>query len=427
MTKVERSAGGVVIRRRNKSLEVLMIDDAYGHVTFPKGHVEAGETWETAAIREIREETGIEATVLAPVGRVEYPIERFGETIRKQVRFFLLEASDNDTSPVAQQEEVRGAFFTSWEDADARHLQQGYANWSWVLPKAKVLLNLYDANMDTRWRQTPASLPADELATRWREALPLIRNLLEVTGQELQVVAPDWFTKAVTAPTENVFPLPEERIPALAGAIEHTLLKPEASLPDVLRVVHEAKEHRFGGVCVNPQYLPHVVAELAGEPTLPVVVVGFPLGATDTTALTAETRSMVEQGAREVDMVLPVGSMVEDDIWSVHERIQAVVDTAHGQGAKVKVIFETHFLSLSQVVKAALVAVAAGADFLKTSTGFAPSGARVMDVAVMKFVSAARAEVKAAGGIKSREEALNFLRFGATRLGTSSGIQLIGE
>jgi deoxyribose-phosphate aldolase len=211
-------------------------------------------------------------------------------------------------------------------------------------------------------------------------------------------------------------------------AVEHTLLRPTASTLDIEKLCAEAKEHGFHAVCVNPQHVALAASCLSDTPVLICSVVGFPLGATDTRALQAEVESVVGHGAGEVDMVVPIGSLCEDDIWTTYQHVAAAVREAHMErDVKVKVILETHYLTYGQIVKGCMVAVAAGADFVKTSTGFAPGGARLADVAIMAMAVEGRLGVKAAGGVKSRAQALNFLRMGANRLGTSNGIALSSE
>lgn len=439
---VERAAGGAVVRVRNGMREVLLIDDAYNHVTFPKGHVEAGETWETAAIREVFEETGIEARIVSSLGRVEYRIERHGQPVRKQVRLFLLEVIDEADEPNHQAEEVRGAYFLSWQDAQRAHEQRGYENWSWVLPKARVWWEWHEKKLESEWRQLPADAKWDDILHTWQHAEPAIKALKQVVLDELAVVAPNVFvglgsssdivpaviTDETPAPATESIPrgLVDEGV-ALRQAIEHTLLKPEASELDVYNLAQEAVERQFRAVCVNPQHAGLIARVADGSAVVPCVVIGFPLGAADLSALVVETQSVIEQGAREVDLVIPVGSLREDDIWTVYRYVQAVTQTAHALQARVKVILEAHFLTSEQLLKGCLVSLAAHADFVKTSTGFAPSGAKLADIALMRLTVEQRCGVKAAGGIRNRLQATRLLQFGADRLGTSSGLLMIRQ
>ncbi len=422
---IERAAGGVVIRVRDGVRQVLLIDDAYGHVSFPKGHLEKGESWEDAAIREVREETGIEARILMPLSRMEYDVVRDDRHIRKQVRLFLMEEIDEQDDPVTQVEEITKAYFVPFAEAEGIHAQKGYPNWSFVLPKTAVLFDWHEQNLEQRFRHREADTSAAELDALWREAEPLVRRLIDVTRSELAVTAPD-FLGSLPDPSFGQLPKHiDASAETLAAVIEHTLLKPEASCVSVLNLCEEALEHRFRAVCVNPQHADLVATTLSGSSTLPCVVVGFPLGATDVAALRAEAQAVVDAGAREVDMVIPIGSMREDDIFAVYQHVRAVTSVAEeNQGVAVKAILEAHFLSYAQLAMASCVALAAGADFIKTSTGFAASGARIADVALMATI-AGRRGVKAAGGVRSRMAAQNFLRYGASRLGTSSGVSLL--
>jgi deoxyribose-phosphate aldolase len=433
MARIERAAGGLVVRVREAGRrEVLLIDDAYGHVTFPKGHVEPGETWEAAAIREIREETGIEARILAPLGRVEYPVERDGQVVRKQVRLFLLEEIDEADDPVPQVEEVRSAYFLPWHEAEQLHAQKGYANWSWVFAKADVLWRWHHERWEAKWRELPAKTAPAEIDARWQEVQGLVRQLCDAVRTELAVVAPDLYAELtrrvpLEGAAEVAFPQSIADVKSeLRQAIEHTLLKPEASALDIEALCREAVMHQFRTVCVNPQHVRRAADSVADSGVIPCTVIGFPLGAAHLDALVAEARAVVAAGAREVDMVLPIGSMREDDIWTVFEYVRAVCEEVHRtDGAKVKVIFENHFLTYAQVAMATLVCAAAGADFVKTSTGFAASGAKLADVALMAYATCGRVGVKAAGGIRTTEEAVQFLRYGASRLGTSSGTHIV--
>ena len=426
--KIERAAGGIVFRIREGVREVLLIDDAYGHVTFPKGHLDPGEVWEDAAVREVREETGIEARILAPLSRIEYEVTRGDHKIRKQVRLFLMEEIDERDNPVAQVDEINGAYFVPFDKAKMLHADKGYANWSFILDKADVLWAWHEQQFETRLRQLGAEAPQTEINAVWREAEPLVYRLIDAVRAELAVVAPEWLASVPKPLKQGTLP---KQIAAttdvLAGAVEHTLLKPEASVVSVLRLCEEAAEHKFRAVCVNPQHIDLAAAELANTSVIPCVVIGFPLGATDVAALRAEAQAVVDAGAREVDMVIPIGSMKEDDVFAVYQRVRAVMSVAEeNQHVAVKVILEAHFLSFAQLAMASYVALAAGADFIKTSTGFAPSGAKLADVALMATIAGEKG-VKAAGGVRSREAAVNFLRYGASRLGTSSGVALVRE
>lgn len=431
MTKVERAAGGLVVRGEPGALEVLMIADAHGKLAFPKGHLEPGETWEEAAVREITEETGIEAEVLAPLGRVQYSIKRDGEDVRKEVRLFVLRALDESDEPTTLRKELDRAYYLSWEQAQARHNELGYDNWKWAFRKAALQLAWHEQGWESIRRLEPDK-DGGQMAAIWPSASAWLDALVSTVREELEATAPQLAKPdggrlgVETGHVKLPYDLAEPQ-QALLSAIEHTLLKPEASRVDVENLCRVAAKHQFHAVCINPQHVATARAVLQGSDVAVCTVIGFPLGASHPDALRAETEAVIGAGASEVDLVIPVGSMREDDVWSVAEAVRAVAEPAHAHpGVLVKAILETHFLSIDQLVKASLVAVAAGADMVKTSTGFAASGARFFDVAAMA-VSVPGFGVKAAGGVRTRSAALDFLQWGATRLGTSAGPSLVRE
>jgi len=213
----------------------------------------------------------------------------------------------------------------------------------------------------------------------------------------------------------------------LAGRIDHTLLKPEATPAQVLALCQEAREHRFAAVCVNPRHVPLCVQALQGSGVAVCTVAGFPLGATTPGAKAYDAREAVRAGAAEVDMVLSIGLLKAGEDGSVRKEISRVVRACHRQGALCKVIIETALLDDAEKVRACRLAVAAGADFVKTSTGFARAGATVYDVLLMRTTVGKRAKVKAAGGIRTLADALKMLVAGADRLGASAGVQLVAE
>lgn len=213
----------------------------------------------------------------------------------------------------------------------------------------------------------------------------------------------------------------------LAGWIDHTLLKPEATPEQVEKLCAEAREYSFASVCVNPVYVPLTHRLLAGSPVLVCTVVGFPLGATLTSAKVEETRLSIEAGAQEVDMVIPIGRLKGGDFEAVLKDIQDVVAEAHAYNAQVKVILEMALLTREEKIIGCLLSQAAGADFVKTSTGFGPGGATLEDVDLMRRVVGPEMGVKAAGGIRSLADARAMLNAGATRLGTSAGVKIVQE
>lgn len=187
----------------------------------------------------------------------------------------------------------------------------------------------------------------------------------------------------------------------------------------------EARQYGFASVCVNPCWVPVAAEELAGSAVKVCTVVGFPLGANATEVKSFETGVAMAEGALEIDMVLNVGALRSGRADAVREDIIAVVDTAHLGGAIVKVILETALLTREQKMEACRLAVAAGADFVKTSTGFAASGATVEDVALMRQVVGPAMGVKASGGVRTLEDLKKMVVAGATRIGTSSGVKIV--
>ena len=211
---------------------------------------------------------------------------------------------------------------------------------------------------------------------------------------------------------------------SMAKYIDHTLLKAEASINDVRKICDEAKRYNFASVCVNTSYIRFVADSLSGSGVAPCCVVGFPLGAMTVEAKAYETTSAVENGAKEVDMVINVGAIKSGDWKLVARDIEAVVGAARGR-AIVKVIIEACLLTDEEKVKACAVSKMAGAHFVKTSTGFSSGGATADDVRLMRKTVGPDIGVKASGGIKSYEDAVNMLEAGANRLGTSSGAAIV--
>jgi deoxyribose-phosphate aldolase len=213
--------------------------------------------------------------------------------------------------------------------------------------------------------------------------------------------------------------------PAIAALIDHTILKPEATRDDVVKICREARQYGFASVCVNPYWVPLVRAELAGSAVKVCTVVGFPLGATSTEAKVAETAVAVRVGATEIDMVINIGALRSGDPDTVRQDILQVVRTAHEAGAIVKVILETALLDDAQKATACALAKQAGADFVKTSTGFSTSGATAHDVALMREVVGPEMGIKAAGGIRTLNDLRAMTAAGATRIGASASIKIV--
>ncbi len=211
----------------------------------------------------------------------------------------------------------------------------------------------------------------------------------------------------------------------IAALIDHTVLKPDATEADIVKVCQEARQYNFASVCVNPYWVPRVAALLAGSPVKVCTVVGFPLGANATETKRAETEAAVRAGAQEIDMVINVGALRSGDADRVKQDIAAVVQVAHAAGATVKVILETALLDDNQKALACTLSKLAGADFVKTSTGFAAHGATVKDVALMRLVVGPGMGVKASGGIRTLDDVKNMAAAGATRIGASASVKII--
>jgi deoxyribose-phosphate aldolase len=212
-----------------------------------------------------------------------------------------------------------------------------------------------------------------------------------------------------------------------ASLVDHTLLKPEASESDIKKLCEEAVQYGFASVCVNPSWVKKA-SEFLRSTNVPVcTVIGFPLGATLSDVKAYEARRAIFNGAREVDMVINIGALKSGDDCAVEDDIRAVAIAAHENGVLLKVIIETALLSDEEKVRACLASKNAGADFVKTSTGFAKGGATVDDVALMRRVVGKGLGVKASGGVKGIEDAKAMVEAGATRIGASVGVKIAQE
>ncbi len=214
---------------------------------------------------------------------------------------------------------------------------------------------------------------------------------------------------------------------SLAAVFDHTLLKPEATREQVIRLCLEAGEHRFACAMVNPAWVPLACSVLEGSGVAAGVVIGFPLGANLTTTKRDEAREMVKLGARELDMVINVGMLKSGMNAQVEQDIHAVAEVAHEAGALLKVILETCLLSVEEKLRGSELAIAAGADFLKTSTGFSQHGATAADVALLRGIAGSRCGVKASGGIRTLADARAMLEAGANRIGASASVAITEE
>ncbi|WP_071396558.1 deoxyribose-phosphate aldolase [Bacillus tuaregi] len=211
----------------------------------------------------------------------------------------------------------------------------------------------------------------------------------------------------------------------IAAMIDHTLLKADATKAELMKLLEEAKQYKFASVCVNPTWVKTAAEFLRDTPEVKVcTVIGFPLGATTPEVKAFETKNAIENGATEVDMVINIGNLKDQQYDAVEADIKAVVDAAKGK-ALTKVIIETCLLTDEEKVKACELAVKAGADFVKTSTGFSTGGATVADVALMRKTVGPDMGVKASGGVRSAADAEAVIEAGATRIGASSGVKIV--
>lgn len=255
---------------------------------------------------------------------------------------------------------------------------------------------------------SPSGLPASDS----------LEPLLAVARQQVAASEPLPLPASLT-----VAPAAAARID-LAKSIDHTLLKATATRAELMQLCEEARRYGFATVCVNPSRVAFCAALLAGSVVGVCTVVGFPLGATTSAAKAAEAAEAIHNGAIEVDMVLPIAQLQEGDLSYVLADIKAVVQ-ACGQ-IPVKVILETGYLSLEQKVVACLLAVEAGAAFVKTSTGFGQGGATADDIALMKAVVGDACQVKASGGVRTAADADAMLAAGASRIGASASVAIVG-
>ena len=255
---------------------------------------------------------------------------------------------------------------------------------------------------ELQMRSVPAS---PELRGTWQDQSPL-RHLLGAGADRLG--------------TSGVAPGDTR---GLAKAIDHTLLKPTATRADIVRVCTEAAEHQFASVCVNTTWIKLVAELLRGTPVMPICVVGFPLGAASTDSKAYETRRAIADGAEEIDMVINIGHLKGGDHDAVFDDIRAVVEAASGR--PVKVILECTMLERDEKVAGCVLSRAAGAAFVKTSTGFGGGGATAEDIALMRAVVGPDMGVKASGGVRSAADAQKMLSAGATRLGASASVAIV--
>lgn len=210
----------------------------------------------------------------------------------------------------------------------------------------------------------------------------------------------------------------------LAALIDHTLLRADATQAEITKLTEEAKKYKFVSVCVNPTWVAYCAEQLAGTSVKVCTVIGFPLGANNPEVKAFEAAGAIENGAREVDMVINIGALKDGNDELVERDIKAVVDAAAGK-ALVKVIIETSLLTDEEKVRACELAVKAGTDFVKTSTGFSTGGATPEDVALMRRTVGESIGVKASGGVRSLEDMTKMVEAGASRIGASSGVKIM--
>ena len=213
----------------------------------------------------------------------------------------------------------------------------------------------------------------------------------------------------------------------IASYIDHTILNPDKTNEDIYKLCKEAIEYKFSSVCVLPHYVAYCRNLLADTGVKVCTVIGFPLGATHTSIKIAEAETAIEDGAIELDMVINISALKNKDYKTVQEDIEAVTEFAHLNNAIVKVIVETCLLTLDEKIKICEIVSNAGADFIKTSTGFSTSGATIEDIELFRKHCSENVKIKASGGIRSNDFTIQLINAGADRIGTSSGIKIFNE
>jgi deoxyribose-phosphate aldolase len=246
---------------------------------------------------------------------------------------------------------------------------------------------------------------------------------VEMDLPEIIALAKEYETRLPPLPASLSIPQGKE----IAGWIDHTLLKPEATAAQIRVLCQEAMQYHFASVCINPVYVPLACGLLRDAKEKVCTVIGFPLGAVLPEFKVYETLACVNSGASEIDMVINIGALKSEAYGLIMNEIQTVTGTAHNQGALVKVILETAVLTRLEKIIACLISQAAGADFVKTSTGFGTGGATVEDVELMRRVVGPEMGVKAAGGIRTHADAVAMIIAGANRLGASAGVKIVQE
>lgn len=223
--------------------------------------------------------------------------------------------------------------------------------------------------------------------------------------------------------TSSLGGIPDD--PSVARMIDHTILKPDATPDQIAQLCYEARRYEFASVCVNPSHVKMCAELLRGSPVKVCTVIGFPLGATSPEVKVFETETALRDGATEIDMVINIGALKAKDYELVAKDINGVVRMAHAAGALVKVIIETALLTDVEKEVASLLAKEAGADYVKTSTGFSSGGATAEDIAIMRRAVGPEMGIKASGGVKTYDDAKRMVVAGATRIGASAGVKIV--
>jgi deoxyribose-phosphate aldolase len=264
-------------------------------------------------------------------------------------------------------------------------------------------------------QQQGASLPEGDYCTEECADGICVRTCYDNLGRVMSAGA-----TRISASLGN---LPDD--PSVARYVDHTLLKPDATKDQIAQLCYEARKYEFASVCVNPTHVKLCADLLNGSTVKVCTVIGFPLGASSPDVKAFETETALRDGATEIDMVINIGALKAKDYDLVAKDINGVVRMAHASGAIVKVIIETALLDEDEKVTACLLSKEAGADFVKTSTGFSGGGATVEDITLMRRVVGPEMGVKASGGVKSYEDAKNMVMAGATRIGASAGVKIV--
>mgnify|MGYP001357111472 CR=1 FL=1 len=403
------AAGGVVFRRENGLMRLLLIRDRFGRMTLPKGRQEPGETLEQTALREIEEETGISGRIAGFLETVRYGYVRAdGMPVDKEAHYFLVEAVAGSLR--AREGEIAGAAWHPPDEAWRLQREQGYPNNDAVLRKALEVLGAEGAARGGEGGETSGGKPASGVGGFF----PVVTGVASSVG----------FVAAGTSDSAAGDCAPDAR--RLASMIDHTLLRPEATADDIRRLCDEAKEYGFCAVCVQPRWVALCRELLEGSGVKVATVCGFPHGASLSEVKVFEASCAADDGADEIDMVISIGSLRQGRDDEVEADIRRVVEATAGR-AIVKAILETALLTDEEKRRACRAAERAGAAFVKTSTGFGPGGATARDVRLLRASVSPHVGVKASGGIRTAEAALAMIEAGATRIGTSSGVAIVRQ